>query len=418
MNVLHIAAHMGGGIGSAFVGMGTLGYQQSILLLEEPINKGSLARVEAAGFKIIIRPNMDEALQLIQNADVVVFSWMHHPAVTQFLCQLPDVAMHTMLWSHVSGNYFPAVKPAFLRLFHQCAFATPYTMTLPDVAAMGTDYANEHFKVVYGLGEVKRFANVQKRPHDGFVIGYVGTLNFCKLHPRFLDFCAAAADTGAEWVLIGDPAPSDELLQGATQRGLMDNIRLVGYSDDILGQLAGMDAFGYLLNPQHYGATENALLEAMAAGVPVVALDQNVERIIIKHDQTGFLVDSPEAYTRAIHHIRNHDVSHMTHKAHADILERFDIETNRQRMRTCMETCASYEKSIHSFKDFFGNTPSDWFLSAVDADKDCFTHNRAQDAGRIFHEPTKGSPRHYATYFPDDVRLKAWTQQIESAITT
>ena len=34
MKILHIAAHMGGGIGSAYAGLGDCGQEQKVLLLE------------------------------------------------------------------------------------------------------------------------------------------------------------------------------------------------------------------------------------------------------------------------------------------------------------------------------------------------------------------------------------------------
>ena len=53
MKILHVAAHMGGGIGSAYAGLGSCGQEQSVLLLEPPIDTGALDRVRASGFRIL-----------------------------------------------------------------------------------------------------------------------------------------------------------------------------------------------------------------------------------------------------------------------------------------------------------------------------------------------------------------------------
>ena len=143
-------------------------------------------------------------------------------------------------------------------------------------------------------------------------------------------------------------------------------------------------------------------------------MNQCVERFIVKHGKTGLLVDDPATYARAISHIRQNDVSDMTRMAREDTLARYALKPNQERMRSCLESCADCEKKSPDFRAFFGETPADWFLSVVEADKDCFLHDHAWDAGRIFHEPTKGSPRHYLAYFPDDSRLRSWVSQIEA----
>ena len=47
-------------------------------------------------------------------------------------------------------------------------------------------------------------------------------------------------------------------------------------------------------------------------------------------------------------------------------------------------------------------------LSVREADRKYFEGNHVWEAGRIFHEKTKGSPIHYHSYFPEDKRLAAW----------
>ena len=131
MKILHVAAHMGGGIGSAYTGLGTCGQEQSVLLLEPPQNQAALAKVKAVGVRIIQSPNVAETKQELEQADVVIFSWPHHPALTKFLHDFPPVPIRSILWCHVSGNYFPAIPAEFVKKFDQCMFATPYSLELP-----------------------------------------------------------------------------------------------------------------------------------------------------------------------------------------------------------------------------------------------------------------------------------------------
>ena len=98
MKILHIAAHMGGGIGSAYVGLGTCGQEQKVLLLEPPQDKTALGRVQSAGFQIIQAADDSHIEAELNWADVVVFSWHHHPALTKFLHDFPAVSIRSVLW--------------------------------------------------------------------------------------------------------------------------------------------------------------------------------------------------------------------------------------------------------------------------------------------------------------------------------
>ena len=414
IKILHIAAHVGGGIGPALTGLVNSNLFQTLVLLEEPVNKKYLSVMEKEGFRILIRPNSAQIKEEIKVADIVMFSWSHHPAVTKFMYDFPEIPIRSTLWVHVSGNYFPAVKAEFLRLFDQVVFATPYTLSLPGVQSCGPDYAEEHFDVVYGMGDVKKFNAVQRVPHEKFVVGYVGTLNFCKLHPDFIDFCAAINVPNVEFALVGDCPTKDKLLSAAKKKGIDEKIKFYGYMDNVPQMLARMDVFGYLLNPQHYGATENALLEAMIAGVPVLAIEQCVEQYIVRNGVTGLLVKDPESYAVALRSVYEKPdfALSLTANARNDILSRYKPEDNLERLIGRFHAALSYDKRYHNFKAFFGSFPSDWFLSAVVSEKDCFLEDRAQDAGYIFHEPTKGSPQHYYNYFPEDKRLELWARQL------
>ena len=415
MKILHLAAHMGGGIGSAYTGLGVCGMRHTIVLLEKPIDKASLAKVEAESFQIIIQPDLEQLKHELEKADIVLFNWSHHPALTKLLVDFPESPIRSVLWCHVSGNYFPHIHSDFLRRFDHVLFATPYSLSLAQIQDMGENYINEHFKVVYGLGDLGKYCNVKLEPkQDRFVIGYVGTLGYSKLHPNFIDFCASVDIPNVEFAMVGSPTTKDEILKAAEKKGIADRFVFYGQVSDVTTALSTMNVFGYILNPQHFGATENALLEAMAAGLPVVAIDQNVENVIIKNGETGLLVKSPQTYGAAIkklHDDNNYSVK-LGYFAKKDVLERFNTHDNRNRFKDSCNRLMAQPKRTHVFRDFFGETPADWFLSCVNQDKDCFLENRAQDAGIVFKEKTKGTPAHYHNYFPEDSLLTRWKESI------
>lgn len=417
MKIVHIAAHIGGGIGSAYVGLGSCGQEQSVLLLEPPIDKAALTKVEKAGFRILTDSNLSTAVRELQQADVVVFSWHHHPALTHFMHDFPAIPVRSILWCHVSGNYFPYIPGDFVKKFDEAIFAAPFSLELPQIRALGDEYLQNHCDVVYGLNDLGPFTRVQRKPHKQYTIGYVGTLGFCKLHPDFVEFCAAVNLPDVRFLMVGTPSAREQILESAARKGITGCFEFCGQLTDITKALAQMDVFGYLLNPQHFGATENALLEGMAAGLPVVALDQCVECKIIQDKRTGLLVHSPEEYGAAIRALRSNEeyAAQLGATAQADVLERYDIQANRKRFLAVCKRALESDKRIHHFDDFFTGQPADWFLSCVQEERDYFENDCAQNAGQIFHEHTKGSPMHYHTYFPEDTRLAQWVRQLEKS---
>lgn len=416
MKLLHIASHIGGGIGSAYAGLGDCGQEQRILLLEPPQDQTALDKVQFAGFQIVQASDDFHIEAELSWADIVVFSWHHHPALTRFLHDFPAVPIRSILWCHVSGNYFPCISAEFVRQFDQSIFATPFSLDLPQIKALGDEYLQKRCGVVYGLNDLTRFAHIERNAHDRYTVGYVGTMGFCKLHPNFVDFCAAVGLQDTRFLMVGAPSTQTELLKSAEEKGIAGQFQFYGQLPDVAPALAQMDVFGYLLNPQHFGATENALLEAMAAGLPVVALDQCVERGIIRDGRTGLLVHSPEEYGKAVRYLRENPekAALLGAQAQIDVMERYELQANRQRFLAACRRAGAREKRLHHFDAFFTGEPANWFLSAVESDRQCFEENRPQEAGLIFREKTKGSPAHYHSYFPEDHRLAQWTEQINS----
>ena len=225
MKILHFTAHLGGGIGAAYIGIGRCGFNQTIILLEEPKNVVNLQRVTEAGFRILVVPSRGEIEKEIRDTDVCVFSWWHHPKMAELMADFPKIPVRSVLWAHISGNYFPHIHPGFLMLFDRVAFATPFTMGLPEVELLGIDWIGKRTEIVYGLGDVTRFANIIPVNHEKFVITYIGTLSLSKLHLDFVDFCAAVDVPGVEFAMVGDTSSKDLILREAGKKGIEGKFR-------------------------------------------------------------------------------------------------------------------------------------------------------------------------------------------------
>jgi len=101
-------------------------------------------------------------------------------------------------------------------------------------------------------------------------------------------------ESSVHFVLAGDGPLREEIEGKISELGLDKNFHLLGFRTDIDKLLHSFDVF---LLPSLYEGLPNAVLEAMAAGLPVIAtaVDGTPEAVI--HNESGILIEpkNPEA---------------------------------------------------------------------------------------------------------------------------
>lgn len=166
------------------------------------------------------------------------------------------------------------------------------------------------------------------------VIGWVGRLVPVKSVGTLLEALThMRADSGQPTVLlVGDGPERAALTQHAKRLGIQDRVEFTGYVEDLSPYFARMDVFA--LPSLHEGAPM-ALLEAMAAGVPVVAAKVGGIPEMIGDSGAAGLVDGhdPVVWARAIESILfdRAAADEMIKHAHRLVSERFSIDAMHAR---------------------------------------------------------------------------------------
>ncbi len=153
----------------------------------------------------------------------------------------------------------------------------------------------ENSKVVDNSGEQR----ARMRRSLGFaendrVIGSVGSLTPVKGYDVLLESFASLARLNDQFrlLLVGDGPVRARLLEDAMALGVFDRVRFAGHSNDVPAMLSAMDA--YVCSSRSEGMN-NALLEAMAGGLPIVATSVGDNAVMIRDRIDGILVGPNDA---------------------------------------------------------------------------------------------------------------------------
>jgi glycosyltransferase involved in cell wall biosynthesis len=180
-----------------------------------------------------------------------------------------------------------------------------------ETAAIARDQreiARRRLRVIENGIDLERFVEdeAQRRatrdelgiPHDAWVVGTVGRLEPVKNHALLLRAMAPLCQRGAHLVLVGDGGEREAL--GALARELPggESIHLLGMRRDIARLLQAMDAFAISSDSE---GLPLALLEALAARLPVVSTAVGGIVSVLRHEETGLLGPAGDAAALQAH---------------------------------------------------------------------------------------------------------------------
>lgn len=155
--------------------------------------------------------------------------------------------------------------------------------------------------------------------------GHADLLEACKLLPKDFSWCV---------LLIGrDDGIGVDLKSLVERYGIKENIRFLGSRDDVPDILSASDLS---VLPSHEEGFSNAIIEAMVAGLPVIATDVGGNAEAICDGETGFIVPAKSP----------NKLAQMMLKLMLD-------EGLRRKMGSCAKVRASREFSIETCVDAY-----------------------------------------------------------------
>ncbi|MBX6748595.1 MAG: glycosyltransferase [Micromonosporaceae bacterium] len=156
------------------------------------------------------------------------------------------------------------------------------------------------------------------------IVGTVARVDYQKAPEHWVDALAevAAEDTWGVW--IGDGPMRERMLERVRQRGLTRWFRHLGHRADVAELLPAFDVFALA---SRYEGLPCAVVEAMGAGVPVVATAVNSVSDVVIPGVTGLVVPpaEPKLLGRAIRYLLDHpgDARRMAAAGRARLDDRF-----------------------------------------------------------------------------------------------
>ncbi len=225
------------------------------------------------------------------------------------------VILHTFHGHVLEGYFSPAASGIFLRIERGLARLSTRVITVSPrlretLLALGVG-APERVEVVpLGL-ELERFRRARPDPAgiraslglppETPLLGIVGRLVPVKDHPTLFEALhRLPPEAGTPHLLVtGDGEERGRLERMAERLRLGSRIHFLGWRHDLETILGGLDV---VISASRSEGTPVALIEAMAAGTPVLATDVGGVADLVAHGETGWLVPSgdPDAMARAI----------------------------------------------------------------------------------------------------------------------
>ena len=308
--ILHLICSktLGGGVRAAVAAAkysSTQGdFQHHIAFLISP-EQSVVDFVKQEGLEFIPGWDFDYLRQLIPAYDITQVDWWNMPQLEAFLrSDLPETRL--VSWVHVGGHRPPQViTPELIEFSDFVLASSPHCYRAEAFEQLPPELRYEKTDMIYDSADFARLKNFTPRRTDRFTVGYIGLLEFKKLHADFVAMSAAIKVPDIRFVVCGTGV-EDSLRMQAQQLQAEERFVFRGYVDNIKAEIESFDVYGYPLCEDTYASGELNLQEVMYAGVAPVVFPYGGIRDLVIDQFTGIVVKNQQEYCEAIEFLYYH----------------------------------------------------------------------------------------------------------------
>lgn len=305
-NILHITPHFGGGVGTVLRALvdgiaKSNSHNQEVVSLEY-LNQKTVKWVSALNIPVYadIQPESEWISQKVFEADVVHIHFWNHPALYHLFYTISGCSARIVMWSHVNGHFAPYLFNAAVVNFPTFfVVSTQFSLSQKILRQKSKSWKEKHLRTVHSTAGLNDFDKIERTEHKGIHVGYVGTVDYAKIHRDFIDIFASVEHKDARFIICGGNS-HEEIRLEAHQKGVASRFEFLGPVDDVKNVFSTIDIFAYPLNRENYGTGEQVLIEAMSAGIPQVVFADGPEEIVVADGETGLVCKNKEEFINAI----------------------------------------------------------------------------------------------------------------------
>jgi glycosyltransferase involved in cell wall biosynthesis len=398
--------------------------EHRVVALKEEFYPVSLLFAKKAGLEVLRNPGSDRISEEIEDADIVQLHFWNNPTLNEFL-RSDWPSMRLLNWIMVFGEHPPQVVTKELLEYSDFALATsPLTLKLPVFEKM---LVEEKADVLYGMADWSRLKDVEPRDHESFNVGYIGTVNYTKMHPKFIRMSARISIPNVRFIVCGGGIER-ELAEEAESLNVAERFEFRGYVENIRSVLETLDVFGYPLCEDTYATSEKSIQEAMYAGIPPVVFPHGGCNDLVQHEKTGLVVNSEKEYSEAIEFLYHNpefrlqlgrnaseyarevfDSEKIVLKMH-DVYERMMDQSKRKRTWRSSEVGSNKRSASKDFTENLGDKGIEFSVSLFGNDSTALlkAEEKIAESSPLL-VGGEGGINQYRNTYPNDPHLRLWS---------